>query len=250
MHPKRYYFTYLILYIEVIALLFFFKMDYSSISEYLPFNNTQHFIPLNWSSHEVQDISKYCPCKTFTGNSATKSQFKYEYRNADIIHLAAHAEIDLNRPVYSRFIFAREADRTESSCLHAYEILSMPLDAQMVVLSACNTGRGKFIEGEGMMSLARCFYQAGCRGLITSLWDIDDKSTSQLMDLFYHSIFNGQTKDGALREAKLKFIANTDNIHAAPYFWAGLVNVGDSSPVRRSLSAKDCMENCTIKPFR
>jgi CHAT domain-containing protein len=108
------------------------------------------------------------------------------------------------------------------------EIYQLPYSCQMVVLSACETGTGKFFKGEGMMSLARAFMQSGSPSVVTSLWKVDDRSTSELMVAFYKQLMNGKNKDEAMREAKLDFLASKDSemLHH-PYYWAAFIHIGD-----------------------
>ena len=115
--------------------------------------------------------------------------------------------------------------------MNAYEIYNMSLPAELTVMSACNTGFGQLAEGEGVISLGRAFSYAGCQSVMMSLWMANDQSTAKLMDHFYKNLSQGQTKNGALKNAKLTYLENADPLTAHPYFWAGLVSTGDLSPL-------------------
>ncbi len=107
----------------------------------------------------------------------------------------------------------------------------------MAVLSSCKTGVGKLMKGEGVMSLARGFMYAGCPSIVMTLWEVSDKSGARLMEGFYKSLKQGNSKAEALREAKLDFLKNADNLKANPYFWSTYVVIGDSSPLfKKSLA--------------
>jgi CHAT domain-containing protein len=107
----------------------------------------------------------------------------------------------------------------------------MRLNAQLAVLSACNTGYGKIAKGEGVMSLARGFAQAGVPAIVMSLWTAQDKSTSEIMGNFYKALADGKTKDESLKIAKLTYLENASKLGAHPYFWAAFVLVGENKPL-------------------
>jgi CHAT domain-containing protein len=121
------------------------------------------------------------------------------------------------------------------SRLYGYEILAQSFPADLVVLSACETGLGKVVRGEGLMSLARAFSYAGARSLVTSLWNINDQSGQQLMAEFYKHLNEGLPKDEALRQAKLSYLANApDNARAHPRYWAAFIPTGNMEPLKNN----------------
>ncbi|NET34653.1 MAG: CHAT domain-containing protein, partial [Cyanothece sp. SIO1E1] len=97
----------------------------------------------------------------------------------------------------------------------------------LAVLSACNTGSGQLVKGDGVLSLSKGFVHAGCPSAVMSLWSVDDFSTSEIMIDFYDYLKKGYTKDEALRKAKLDFIASADKVKKHPFFWAAFVQMGD-----------------------
>jgi CHAT domain-containing protein len=103
----------------------------------------------------------------------------------------------------------------------------MHFNARLAVLSACKTGYGKIVKGEGMQCLARGFMYAGCPSLIMTMWEINDKSGSGLMKNFYEYLSKGKAKDEALQQSKLDYLKNADNIKSNPYYWAGYINFGN-----------------------
>jgi CHAT domain-containing protein len=115
------------------------------------------------------------------------------------------------------------------------DLYALPLQADLVMLSACETGLGKEAKGEGVMSLARAFAQAGAACIVSSLWSVNDQSTSRLLRYFYDNIKAGQSSASALRAAKLAYLSDPEVGSAAqsPYFWAGLVMVGDDRVVEQ-----------------
>jgi len=163
---------------------------------------------------------------------ATERNFKNLAPNYRFLHLAMHAFTDEEKPLKSGLIFSDIDDEEEDNVLHNYELYNMNLPAEMVVLSACNTGSGRIEKGEGVMSLARGFRQAGVPNIVMSLWQADDESTSIIMQRFYELLKEGKEKDAALREAKLNYLSL--NRKSFPYFWSAFVLMGDDVAIKSS----------------
>jgi hypothetical protein len=100
------------------------------------------------------------------------------------------------------------------------------------VLSACQTGYGKYALGEGVVSLGRSFMHAGVSSIVSTLWELNDNSSVELMKIFYYNLSLGKAKDAALRDAKLEYLDKHNDIMAHPFFWAGLVQFGDPAPMQ------------------
>jgi CHAT domain-containing protein len=113
--------------------------------------------------------------------------------------------------------------------LNTTDIYNLKLNAQLTVLSACNTGTGILKKGEGIMSLARGFLYAGCPSIIMSLWEVEDESGTQIMTSFYKNLKKGKTKDESLRLAKLEYLESVNSRKAHPHYWLGFVSIGDNS---------------------
>ena len=146
-----------------------------------------------------------------------------------------HALVDDTHPLSSKLIFAPDQkDSLNDGFLNAYELYNMSINADMVVLSACNTGYGKITRGEGVMSLSRAFRYAGCKSLVMSLWQADDKTTATIMKLFYQNLAAGQQKDEALRHAKLSYLDHADPLTAHPYFWDAFIVSGNIDKIEDS----------------
>jgi CHAT domain-containing protein len=120
------------------------------------------------------------------------------------------------------------AEGHDNGLLQVWEIFqSVRLDADLVVLSACETGLGEIRGGEGIIGLTRAFQYAGARSVLASLWRVDDKATADLMERFYRHLRAGSPKDEALRAAQLEMLARPGGSAAAPYFWASMQLFGD-----------------------
>lgn len=158
----------------------------------------------------------------YTREAAIEERVKDTARLAEyrFIHFATHGIINENNPQYSGLILTQDDDPAEDGFLQMDEIAGLSLDAEMVVLSACETGLGKKVNGEGMVNLTRAFMYAGARSVAVSLWNVADQSTAELMTGFYKKIQQGQSKYEALRAAKLEMVSQH------PYYWAGFVLFG------------------------
>lgn len=157
--------------------------------------------------------------------------FKKNASKYAVVHLAMHGVLEKMRPMLSSLVFTENGDSLEDNFLQAYEISRMNLNADLVVLSACQTGYGKFEQGEGVVSLARSFMYAGVPSLVVSLWQVNDGSTAKIMGDFYQNLANGMTKAKALRLAKLTYIKEYDGLAIHPTFWSPFIQLGDSKPI-------------------
>lgn len=188
---------------------------------------------LQGNQPEVSHIRDLVGGQQFLGNMATEAAFKENGPQHGILHLAMHAFLHPESPDYSGLIFSNqpEADSIaeEDGILHVYELYNLELEAELAVLSACNTGGGQLAQGEGIMSMARAFRYAGCPNIVMSLWQADDHSTASLMQQFYTRLKEGLPKDEALRQARLDFLEQNAQKH--PYYWAAFVLTGDDKPL-------------------
>jgi CHAT domain-containing protein len=187
---------------------------------------------LPWSHFEVGSISNEISGEAYYDESASESVFKSEAGKHGIIHIATHAFTDDESPSYSRLLFNSNGNSGDDGILYAYEIYNLRLNSELAVLSSCNTGMGRLVKGEGIFSLARAFMYAGVPSVVMSLWDIDDRSTAEIVVGFYKRLSNGETKSDALRNVKLDYLRQSDQLTANPVYWAGLVSIGDQAPVK------------------
>ena len=142
-----------------------------------------------------------------------------------------HALVDDEQSMQSKLVFTTTPTQQEDGFLHLYELYNMQLKADLVVLSACNTGYGQYIRGEGIASLGRAFAYAGCPTVVMSHWSVDDQSTSKLMAYFYEGLAAGKSKALALQEAKLQYLENAAPRDAHPAFWGSFVLNGNDAPI-------------------
>ena len=212
-------------------------------------NVRSDFSPLENNQPEVKGAASLMGGTSFLAELATEEKFKQEAQNFKILHLAMHALTNDKDPMSSCLVFTDPEDlriqiqaaqkdtlglsdaytEGEDGKLYAHEIYNLPLDADLAVLSACNTGVGTIRKGEGLMSLARAFAYAGCPNVLMSLWQADDQATQKLMQGFYQNLKAGMEKDEALRQAKLSYMEEADISH--PHLWSGFVIIGDDTPI-------------------
>ncbi len=187
----------------------------------------RRFEALPASREEVKNVAQIFKGKSLTGDKATKDAFIKTAKNYRILHLSTHGVIYDQVGESSHIAFASiSEDTAEKDILTVEEIYNLKLNADLVVLSACETGLERIKKGEGVLSLARGFAYAGARSVITSLWQTNDRSSKEMMINFYQSLSLGYSKDAALHNAKLRFIQKNDRIMSHPYFWAGFCLLG------------------------
>ncbi len=169
----------------------------------------------NWSG----DIYEHTHPDDFIQNA-------YRYK---ILHIATHAFSD--RGPSHECVLVFEPDRAGKYMVRDIQIDSLRLNADMAVLSACNTATGKLNKNEGMLSLGRSFFIAGCPSVVMSLWSVNDESTTRIMSLFYHFLRQGLDKSTALRNAQQEYVKTETGSKTHPYYWAGFIIVGDNAPI-------------------
>jgi CHAT domain-containing protein/tetratricopeptide (TPR) repeat protein len=163
------------------------------------------------------------------GREATEAAFKAQpLADFQIIHIAAHGIASAKFPDRAALVLGSDPKSGEDGLLQVREIRSLSLNANLVTLSACDTGVGRLQGEEGIANLVRAFLFAGAKSVVASLWAANDISTTTLMQHFYRYLADGEDKGAALRHAKLDLIKEFGD-QALPFYWAGFVMVGDGS---------------------
>lgn len=187
--------------------------------------------PLVYNGQEAKNISAYFKGTIYDGNKASITNFKNDLSGYNLIHFATHASANDEFPDYSYLAF--EDTDNSSNLLYVKDLYNYQINADMVTLSACQTGFGKLQKGEGMLSLARGFNYAGVPSIVTTLWKINDQSTSEIMQSFYENLSDGLSKKEALRQAKISYLdSNDDAFLRHPYYWSGIVITGNAMPLK------------------
>jgi CHAT domain-containing protein/Tfp pilus assembly protein PilF len=180
---------------------------------------------LTGSVDEVEAISRGAPgASVLIGELATESAFRARASGHRVIHLATYGVLNPLNPLFS-FVELRNGDDGEADGrLEVHEIFGLDLQAELVVLSACQTGLGRGYRrdvppGDDWVGLVRAFLYAGARAVVASLWPVEDRATAQLMALFYDGLRAGKPAVAALGDAKRAFILEDEVAH--PFYWAG-----------------------------
>jgi len=186
--------------------------------------------PLPYSRKEIRRVTRCFPKERVdilldsqAREESIKNRPLEEYQ---IIHFACHGFLDEKTPMRSALVLTLDDNIEEDGFLQAREISNLSLSADLVVLSACQTGKGRLENAEGVLGLPRTFFYAGARSTISSLWKISDKSTSEIMPSFYRYLTAGKNKATALRLAKLEMLRSP---YSHPFYWAAFVLNGDYS---------------------
>ncbi len=192
----------------------------------------RNFGSLPYSGEEVVTAGKLWRGDYLINSDATRERFMHTAENYRILHLSTHGVADNRLGEYAYLAFAEVPDSLENELLYVRDLYGLTLNADLVALSACETGVGKLHQGEGIISLARAFAYAGAKSLVTTLWVSDDFSTKELMKEFYLYLRKGASKDEALNLAKLHYLKKFGGEAAHPFYWAGFMPVGDMNPLK------------------
>jgi CHAT domain-containing protein len=180
---------------------------------------------------EAQSVSKIFKGDILLGKQASEKMFKDLAPKYDILHLAMHTQLDEKNPLYSKLVFAEPVDTLEDGFLNMYEVYGLELNTKLAIISACRSGDGGLVKGEGLLSLARGFQYAGCPSMVAAQWRVDDFSGSDIMINFSQQLMKGHHKSMAMHMAQLHYINNSDPLRSHPYFWASYQIIGEDSPV-------------------
>jgi len=186
--------------------------------------------PLQFSGEEVNQANLALGGKgvILQGLDASEARLKSEpLAQFALIHVAAHGVGDEIEPDRAAIVLY-PGDASEDGLWQAREIRQRRLNAESVVLSACETGTGRLQGEEGIMNLARAFLTAGAKSVVASLWDVDDRPTATIMEDFYQHLAKGESVAAALRSSQMNFI-QTYGEKASPYLWAGFEVIGDGT---------------------
>jgi CHAT domain-containing protein/Tfp pilus assembly protein PilF len=196
-------------------------------------SNAFNFYRLKYSGTEIDRISSLFKQKRtdiFVREEATEEHLKnLKLDDYKIIHFATHSLIDDKKPARSSIVLSLNDNKEEDGFVQMREIYNLKLNADLVTLSACQTGLGQYIRGEGIEGLNRAFFFAGSSSVLMSLWAVNDQATSQLMERFYTHLRSSKQIAFSLRESKLEMIASEAVSH--PYYWAGFIVTGKSDHV-------------------
>ncbi|WP_157814101.1 CHAT domain-containing protein [Olleya sp. Bg11-27] len=198
-----------------------------------PKNTFISFAPINFnydnlknlphSKSEVETIANLFSGESRNNEYATKNSFLKSINNYKIVHLSTHSDTNDSIPPWIAF---------KNTKLQLNELYTTKNQADLVFLSSCKSSLGESNQGEGVFSLARGFFYSGANSVISSLWNVNDKSNSEITVSFYKYIKKGKSKNAALRQAKLDYLNTHSLSQISPYYWSSLILIGDDSPIK------------------
>lgn len=189
------------------------------------------FAPLPGSRREVEASAaafRTAGARIYTGKAFTAKSVLAELQRPNrIVHFATHAVLDERVPDRSGIVLSTQTANGAPAILRARDVAGLRIPVDLVALSACQTGLGRIVAGEGVLGLAWAFARAGVGSLMVTLWSVSDAASTSTMVAFYQALVAGQPKAAALRTARLKTIRGANPALRHPYYWAGYVLIGD-----------------------
>ncbi|HZN00593.1 MAG TPA: CHAT domain-containing protein, partial [Pyrinomonadaceae bacterium] len=192
--------------------------------------------PLPDAEKEVNALGRLygAGSKVLIGQQAREATMKDQAGKFKVLHFATHAILDNRNPLYSHIIFSQtEDDKNEDGLLEAWELMKLDLNAELTVLSACETARGRIAAGEGIVGMSWALFVAGSPSALVSQWKVDSARSSELMIEFHRNLLRTRaagktrlTKSEALRQAALKVFRSS---YHHPAYWAGFILVGEDN---------------------
>jgi CHAT domain-containing protein/tetratricopeptide (TPR) repeat protein len=168
---------------------------------------------------EIGSIRSVLPnARTFVGPAATRQRVTREMTSASLIHIASHASFRPDNPMFSSI-------QLHDTSLNFFDIYNLRTSASLITLSGCGTGLSSVVAGDELLGLVRGFLYAGATSVVISLWDVNDRTTADLMKYFYGNLAEGQSKSQSLRQA----MSRLREEHPHPYHWAPFLLMGDPS---------------------
>ncbi|MFD0992177.1 CHAT domain-containing protein [Tenacibaculum geojense] len=197
------------------------KVTDSSVSVFAPVDfSLLNLNNLSSSYDEAVGVSSILNAKLYLKNKATKANFIKELATSNVIHLSTHATSNSTPKIY----FSDTS--IDLSDLYVYKS-----NLDLVVLSACETNIGETKVGEGTLNLSRGFFTSGTKSVVSSLWNVNDKSSSFIMESFYKELKAGKTKSKALNNAKRDYLSKHSLSELSPYYWSSFILIGDTNTI-------------------
>ncbi len=195
----------------------------------------EELCPLPEAETEVKTVAKTLRAagnKVLIGREASEKTFRALAPTYSTIHLATHGILDNRQPLYSHLLLTKTSgDLENDGLLEAREIMNMKLNADLAVLSACETANGRISPGEGVIGTSWAFFVAGTRSMLVSQWKVNSASTSDLMVTFYHSLEMNRSRSSRNKAQALRTAAVTlmkDQRYRHPFYWSGFVLIGSN----------------------
>ena len=186
---------------------------------------------LPFSGEEIYKAAKILNGKTMVGKEASLIDISKILAHYKILHFATHGKANKEKGTFSYLALSPFYTPYR---LYAKDITNLNLDnPELVVLSACESGVGEMQAGEGIVSIAKSFIQSGAQSIVTTLWNVNDEKTKELMTYFYQNLKKGMPKDVALQAAKRLYIDHNRGEYANPLYWSAFIGIGNMNPLER-----------------
>lgn len=187
-------------------------------------------LPQPFTNALAKKMEKQLGGEAFLEQSSTLASFRQHAGDHKIVHVGTHGEFNNERPEQSRIIFAKSDPLdTDSNTLYLSDIYNCNIKTDLAMLTACESGKPGYDDGEGMISFAHAFNYAGSKSILTGLWKIDEQATAIITEYFLENLARKMPSDVALQKAKLKYLGEAKGRMQAPAYWAGLVLLGDTN---------------------
>ncbi len=190
--------------------------------------------PLRFNRREASAAVRIWGGKLLEGKEATLQRFLETAPGYAILHLATHGNADAEFGETSWLAFTETTDSLDNESLSADSLSRLRLPAELVLLSACETGIGEYRPGEGVAGLSNAFLAAGARSVLTTLWAVDDAGTAELTESFLRHLKTGLPKDLALQKARLDYLEAHPDAYGHPFFWAAFTVAGEMNAISTS----------------
>ena len=208
--------------------------NYLGFAPHFMHENHLGLAALAYNESEIRTSKKKINGKVFLAEKATKDLFLERQHNYKIVHLATHGMANNQAENYSFLAFSQDQEDISTALLYTSEIYNLQSNADLVILSACETSTGKLLKGEGIASIARSFTYAGSKCILATRWNINDKTTAQLMDYYLDHIQDNIRKDASLHRAVKTYISNSTHAYAHPFYWASFMSIGNMDSITLS----------------
>ncbi len=184
--------------------------------------------PLLYARKELDQLKSLLPdIKIFSDEAATPTQFFSQLKQADVVHLASHAFADTTYDAFSGLVLSAEEDN--DGLVMGYEMDRRIVSSKLITLSACETGRGQIVSGEGVLGMPRLFLRSGAQTIVMTLWRIDDRFTADFMPQFYDALLTQKLAAGpALSETQRRVLKGTKQQYKHPVYWAAFNVYGNA----------------------
>ena len=181
---------------------------------------------LLYSQDEIEKIKKYFNVTSFENRHATKQQFFKNMLSYGILHLSTHVSYNVHNPIKSK-LFLAPLNNQDDGILYAYDIFGTPMRTHLVTLSACDSKKAQ-TETNGLAGIADAFSYNGCRNILMTLWQVEDKAMMTITVNFYKYLSKGYPKEVAIQKAKIDYLRHADRYKSDPFYWSGIILQGDS----------------------